>query len=535
MSTIRRRTILLAGGASAAATVLPASFSAHADDAILRVSSLGFDAADSTRFLQQALNSSARVVVIDRQASDWVTGPLFLKRDDLHLVLEPGVVVTAKEGAFPSTTSCLLTITGSRNVTIDGYGATLAMNKPEYTTGEWRMGLSALSVSDLTIRGLTIRDSGGDGLYLGNAKKSNLPTYCSNVTVQDVWLDNHRRNGVSIISVDGLLMDGVVVTNTNGTAPMAAIDVEPNQATERASNIVLRNVRTAGNERVSLQYGVGRPGVAAAAPMGVEIDNWRSDEPATCRSIIVSGPADDSPEGSFTLRNALFETASGGARLANSLLAYDKTPARPFLMDQVTFAGSQIPQRVWATLPARAVVTGGFEWRDCVVVSDQDEPWLQVQAVPDSRVTELTGRVTVINPHGARIDQSFGDTEVDVDVTELLQPPATTVRARLLPGRTAVRGGTATMVVTRSSADLRAPLAVTYSATGSAEERIDYGVLSGMAVIPAGEASVEVTIRLLDVIARNRPVRLDLSIEDSSRYRRGDQSSCTLMIHPTPR
>ena len=51
----------------------------------------GFDAADSTRFLQAALSSGAAMVVVDRQASDWVVTCL-TGAPNQKVVFEKGVV-----------------------------------------------------------------------------------------------------------------------------------------------------------------------------------------------------------------------------------------------------------------------------------------------------------------------------------------------------------------------------------------------------------------------------------------------------------
>ena len=65
----------------------------------VRASEFGFDPADSTRFLQAALDSGARTVVLDRQAGPWVTLPL-LARSNTEVVVEPGVELVAKRGEF---------------------------------------------------------------------------------------------------------------------------------------------------------------------------------------------------------------------------------------------------------------------------------------------------------------------------------------------------------------------------------------------------------------------------------------------------
>ena len=65
----------------------------------VRVSELGYDPADSTKYLQQALDSGAEKVVVDQQAGPWVTGPLFL-RSNTELIFEEGTELLAKEGLF---------------------------------------------------------------------------------------------------------------------------------------------------------------------------------------------------------------------------------------------------------------------------------------------------------------------------------------------------------------------------------------------------------------------------------------------------
>ena len=87
-------------------TVLVSGASAAQDE--VRVSSFGFDAEDSTRFLQAAINSGARRVIVDRQESAWITEPLFCVSDQ-EIVFEKGVVVEAKKGAFHGKNDCLFT------------------------------------------------------------------------------------------------------------------------------------------------------------------------------------------------------------------------------------------------------------------------------------------------------------------------------------------------------------------------------------------------------------------------------------------
>ncbi len=63
-----------------------------------RVSWWGFDAEDSTRFLQDAIQSKARKLIIDRQATPWITRHSRAKHQEI--ILEEGVELVAKKGEF---------------------------------------------------------------------------------------------------------------------------------------------------------------------------------------------------------------------------------------------------------------------------------------------------------------------------------------------------------------------------------------------------------------------------------------------------
>src|SRR5699024_1072561 len=52
---------------------------------------------------------------------------------------------------------------------------------------------------------------------------------------------SNYRNGISVISVDGLLLDNVVMSYTRGHAPQCGIDFEPNNPKQRLNNIKLKN------------------------------------------------------------------------------------------------------------------------------------------------------------------------------------------------------------------------------------------------------------------------------------------------------
>ena len=211
----------------------------------LYASSLGFNSSDATLTLERAFTSSSSFIVVDKQASDWVVGPLnFNNLHNKTIVFEAGVVLRAKSGAFPNTSHRLLQFMNSSNIEIRGYGATFQMNKSEYTSGEHRHTLSLIASTDITIRGLTLKDSGGDGIYVS---RLNTSQYCRNVLIEDVVASNHKRQGISVISVDGLTVRNSTFTGTIGKAPGAGVDFEPEATADRLTNITFENCSFTNN------------------------------------------------------------------------------------------------------------------------------------------------------------------------------------------------------------------------------------------------------------------------------------------------
>jgi hypothetical protein len=148
----------------------------HADGSAL-ASCFGFNSSDSTAILQKALASGASLLTIDsgqpqQQSLPWIVTPLFLENvTNLIVVIEPGVTILAKEGAFHGGGDCLLLLRNCRNVTLRGGVSVAAADGPtppprgtlkmrradyadpaKYTKAEWRMAVRVdETASDITI------------------------------------------------------------------------------------------------------------------------------------------------------------------------------------------------------------------------------------------------------------------------------------------------------------------------------------------------------------------------------------------------
>src|SRR5215831_11909739 len=187
----------------------------------------GFDPEDATQALQDAIRSGARRVVVPNVGKDWVVRPIQLSGKQ-EIVLEPGVVIAAKRGEYRGGGDTVFSATSVDDLTIRGVGATIRMNKEDYIVGgvlknmgwnrwfgqydkaEWRSGLVIRGGHNLRVEGLTIRDTGGDGIMIAGAGGQ---PWATDVHLKDITFDNNYRQGISVISVDGLVVEGCLFKN----------------------------------------------------------------------------------------------------------------------------------------------------------------------------------------------------------------------------------------------------------------------------------------------------------------------------------
>ncbi|MNI11342.1 hypothetical protein D3C73_644860 [compost metagenome] len=144
------------------------------------------------------------------------------------------------------------------------------MNKAAYTSGEQAHIFDISGSENIIIERVNANDSGGDGFYVGNFEATLF--FSKDVVLRQCVANNNRRQGLSVISVDGFLAEGCKFTNTKGTAPKSGVDIEPNN---NSGQDLLKRVRfvdcvaegndgrgflvslhrmTASNERVDITF-----------------------------------------------------------------------------------------------------------------------------------------------------------------------------------------------------------------------------------------------------------------------------------------
>lgn len=472
---------------------------------VLRVSTLGHDPVDATEFLQAALDSTADTVVIDNAHAEWISGPLFVRRSNVTIILESGVTLRAKAGAFPVTQDCQITVGAVENVNIYGYGAQIVMNKPEYTEGEWRHALSLRGSQQVVVAGLVLADSGGDGIYVGAGQAAPLGP-CVDITIRDCILDNHRRNDMSVISVEGLVVERCAFTNAGGTHPQTGLDFEPNGDGEKLKRIVVRDCYFNGNIGSSL-YVIFVRLRPTSDSVDLRFERCFFGESASgIPNVRIYSHALGGPDGSLDFVDCFSQRTTGynGGILITGKQA-DRLPItldRTAWVDWANTAGSYLPVGIHAfanggvlpdpyggvTITNSSLLTNasGASVGTTAALTPEGSSWMQ----------DVTGTLVATNPNGVVTDYGADPHDVTLDVQPTSRPDTAVSLAKLAPLYRA--GEDVVLEFSRPTADPWA-LGARCSFSGDAIEGIDYGVGSRCVVIPPGERKARLTIPVLDV------------------------------------
>ena len=166
-----------------------------------------------------------------------------------------------------------------------------------YPPAEWRSAFNLNGVSHFTIRGGTIRDTGGDGVLLGDWGKG----YNDNITIRAVNFDNNYRQGISIISAQDVLIEDCLFQNTNGHGPAAGIDMEPDYELNRLVNVVVRDCVAQNNQGPG--FIVSPAGLDSnSMDISVLLDNCDVTS-GQGHGLMVSAVKDNGPAGLIEFRN----------------------------------------------------------------------------------------------------------------------------------------------------------------------------------------------------------------------------------------
>lgn len=128
----------------------------------------------------------------------------------------------------------VLAVKDASNVTVTGKGCIYGdKHTHKGKEGEWGHGIYVSNSNNVTIKDFNVKNCWGDCIYVGNSS--------TNVTIRNCKLNHGRRQGISVTSANGVIIEDCIISNVSGTAPQAAIDIEPNHD-ETVDNVIIRKI-----------------------------------------------------------------------------------------------------------------------------------------------------------------------------------------------------------------------------------------------------------------------------------------------------
>ena len=186
----------------------------------------------------------------------------------MTLKLSPGATLKAIPNGAQHYS--ILTISGVSDVAV--VGGTLEGDREHHLgkTGEWGMGIwIAGGSAHVTIRNVTAKKMWGDGFYIDGAK---------DVALCSVVADFNRRQGLSIIDAERVLISNSVFKNTRGTRPSAGIDLEPDKESQSIRNIKITRSKFLDNAGAGIQI-LGKKGVSNVTDVQITNNLFRGAPP----------------------------------------------------------------------------------------------------------------------------------------------------------------------------------------------------------------------------------------------------------------
>ena len=364
-----------------------------------RVSWWGFDPTDSTAHLQEAIHSKAKRLMLDRQASPWITRPL-TGVSDQEIVFEEGTELVALKGAFGAKSDCLLSFRECENVVLRGQrtdggkSAHIRMHKGDYQSAayensEWRHGVAFFGCRNVLVQDLTVEQTGGDGIYLG-AGSNHRPN--RQVTIRRVDCNANHRQGISVISAEDLLIEDCRLRHTDGTAPKAGIDFEPNSPKDSLVRCVLRRCIAQSNAGTGFQI-CPQYLTSQSTPISIHLDQCVSRGNQQHAIHLCSNPQDP-PVGRLRITGFLAENDA----MAGLSVQFNPCDAVRIELEDSILRGCALedpffPPLYVQGLDAPGRPAGNLHFKNLTVEDDRDRPILKIRARNGNGIKAVTGNI----------------------------------------------------------------------------------------------------------------------------------------------
>lgn len=243
-----------------------------------RASWWGFDPNDSTKCLQEAINSRVPRLIIDSMPNTWNLDPIRLVSNQ-EIIFEAGAKIGAKRTSYLGRNDTLFTLNFVTNVTIRGAGTNVRMYRDDYKTEPYDIGIigsrhtfSIFGSANVTIDNLIISQSGGTAINVdcggGNAK---YPT--TNLKISNCTIEKATSCGIRLAGVFGVIVDNVTIRETAGSWPGSGFTLNSHYERHLLRNIEIKNSRIENCKGYAFEVNVDGNRSKKSPPITVSCNN----------------------------------------------------------------------------------------------------------------------------------------------------------------------------------------------------------------------------------------------------------------------
>ena len=301
------------------------------------------------------------------------------------------------------------------------------------------MGIALRGCRHVLIEGLRVESTGGDGFYVDGGGTFG---WSEDITLRNCTAYDNHRQGLSVISVENLLVENCLFANTWGTAPEAGIDLEPDTEKNRLVNCVIRNSTFENNNGNEILVYL-KPLTTNSEPVSIRFEHcWvrmtdarlkpLEPGPATgingVAGIAVGTVKDNGPKGLIEFIDCVTEnTGKEGARVydksaANARVRFVNCSFRnPWTSPATGDGGPRVPIILHLRQTKNTENLGGIDFQDCHVYDNAARPAVRFEEDEgDFGLSDVHGLVRVTGP-GAP-SSKLGTKLRDVDLKVIPAP-----------------------------------------------------------------------------------------------------------------
>lgn len=208
----------------------------------------GLSVEETTKRLQEFIDNNSEIILPNREIIVHKSG--ITVGDNKTVIFQRHTLLRIEPNDLEK--YGVINIVNSKNVKIYNANIRGDRNTHKGIKGEWGQGIYIVGGHNILIENFRIVDCWGDGIYVG--RHANIVS--KNVSIINGVVDNNRRNGISVTSADGILMQNVTAANSNGVDPQQGIDFEANGSLDEINNIEMNNIVTYNNNKVGLMISI---------------------------------------------------------------------------------------------------------------------------------------------------------------------------------------------------------------------------------------------------------------------------------------